>query len=173
MAYKSLSTLKTLILNGRGIMDWPAERATLEFPALEQFVHAFGWVNPIVLSSWLRNMPKLRYLKLDGLDRSLGIPYIEWRHLFDAIRDHQTVTGKSTSGLEVNLRYIHTSQWVRMSYRGVISHDSNIASERKMLSSDPEGLMDSQYCLEKHSYNELPFKYNYGLRFMLGDWKRV
>ncbi|KAJ4037836.1 hypothetical protein NW761_006301 [Fusarium oxysporum] len=51
MAYKSLSMLKTLILNGRGIMDWPAERATLEFPALEQFVHAFGWVNPIVLSS--------------------------------------------------------------------------------------------------------------------------
>ncbi|KAM5520588.1 hypothetical protein FOXYSP1_14478 [Fusarium oxysporum f. sp. phaseoli] len=145
MAYKSLSMLKTLILNGRGIMDWPAERATLEFPALEQFVHAFGWVNPIVLR----------------------IPYIEWRHLFDAIRDHQTVTGQSTSGLEVNLRYIHTSQGVRMSYRGVISHDSNIASERKMLSSDPEGLMDSQYCLEKHFYNELPFKYNYGLRFML------
>ncbi|KAI7758850.1 hypothetical protein LZL87_013810 [Fusarium oxysporum] len=154
MAHKSLATLKTLILNGRGIMDWAAEPATLEFPVLEQFVHAFGWVNPIVLSTWLRSMPKLRYLELNGLDRSLGVPYIEWRHLFDAIRDHPSVAGQSTTGLEVDLCHIHTSQWVRMSCRGVISHDSDIASERKMLNTDPEGLMDSQYCLEKHFYNE-------------------
>ncbi|KAG7409941.1 hypothetical protein Forpe1208_v011684 [Fusarium oxysporum f. sp. rapae] len=154
MAHKSLATLNTLILNGRGIMDWAAEPATLEFPVLEQFVHAFGWVNPIVLSTWLRSMPKLRYLELNGLDRSLGVPYIEWRHLFDAIRDHPSVTGQSTTGLEVDLCHIHTSQWVRMSCRGVISHDSDIASERKMLNTDPEGLMDSQYCLEKHFYNE-------------------
>ncbi|KAH7258938.1 uncharacterized protein BKA55DRAFT_536648 [Fusarium redolens] len=133
MAHKYLAILKSLILNGRGIMDWPIEPPTLEFPVLGQFIHAFGWVNPI-MSTWLRNMPKLRYLKLDGLDRSLGTPYIEWRHLFNAIRDHPSVTRQSTTGLEVESRYIHTSQW---------------------------------YCLEKYFYNELPFKRNYGLRFML------
>ena len=64
MAFESVATVKTLTLNGRSIMDWPAEPATLDFPVLEEFVHGFGWVNPILLSTWLRNMPKLRYLKL-------------------------------------------------------------------------------------------------------------
>jgi hypothetical protein len=81
MAHKTLAILKSLILNGRGIMDWPIEPPTLEFPVLGQFIHAF---------------------------------------------------------------------------------DSNIASERKMLNTDPEGLTDSQYCLDKHFYNELPFKHNHG-----------
>ncbi|KAK2686976.1 hypothetical protein QWA68_014106 [Fusarium oxysporum] len=57
-----------------------------------------------------------------------------------------------------------------MTYRGVICQDSTIATERHSHCTDPEGLMHENYSLEKHFYNEMRFKDNHGLRYLMNDW---
>ncbi|KAF4951377.1 hypothetical protein FGADI_7575 [Fusarium gaditjirri] len=96
--------------------------------------------------------------------------FVEWRHVFDAIRDHPNVGGPSPKGLSVEFESIRTAHWTEMTYRGVICQDSSIATERHTHCTDPDGLMDENYSLEKHFYSELRFKYNYGLRYLMDDW---
>lgn len=57
-----------------------------------------------------------------------------------------------------------------MTYRGVICQDSSSAIERHTHCTDPEGLIDENYSLEKHFYNEMRFKDNHGLRYLMDDW---
>ncbi|KAK2123477.1 hypothetical protein NOF04DRAFT_1388094 [Fusarium oxysporum II5] len=167
---KSRTTLKRLVLDGSGVLDWPTQPPVASLPALESFNHSFDAVNPIVMSSWLKNMPNLRYLKLGGIRLSRGLLFVEWRHIFDAVRDHRSVGGPNPKGLSVEFESIKSAHWTRMTYRGVICQDSTIATGRHTHCTDPEGLMDENYSLEKHFYNEMRFKDNHGLRYLMNDW---
>ncbi|KAF5687101.1 hypothetical protein FCIRC_2489 [Fusarium circinatum] len=167
---KSRTTLKSLVLDGTGVLDWPTQPPVVSLPALESFDHSFDAVNPIVLSSWLKNMPNLRYLRLGGLRLSRGLLFVEWRHIFDAVRDHPSVVGPRPAGLCVEFESIKSAHWTRMTYRGVICQDRGIATERHTHCADPEGLMDENYSLEKHFYSEIRFKDNHGLRYLMDDW---
>ncbi|KAF4338219.1 hypothetical protein FBEOM_7884 [Fusarium beomiforme] len=123
---------------------------------------------PVLMRPWLGNMPNLRYFKLGGTRPSRGL-YVEWHHIFDAIRDHPNVSGPSPKGLAVEFGHMRSAHWTRMIYRVVICHDSSIATERHTHDTDPDGLNDENYSLEKHFYNELRFKGNHGLRYLLDD----
>ncbi|KAG4286355.1 hypothetical protein FPRO06_07615 [Fusarium proliferatum] len=163
-------TLKRLVLNGTGVLDWPTQPPIAPLPALESLDHSFDAVNPTMMSSWLNNMPNLRYLKFGGIRLARGFLFVEWRHIFDAVRDHPNVKGPSPKGLSVVFESIKSAHWTRMTYRGVICQDGSIATERHTHCTDPEGLMDENYSLEKHFYGEMRFKDNHGLRYLLDDW---
>ncbi|PNP76655.1 hypothetical protein FNYG_10074 [Fusarium nygamai] len=167
---KSQSTSKNLVFDGTGFLDWPTQQPVASLPALESFDHSFDAVNTILISSWLKDMPNLRYLKLGGIRLSRGLPFVEWRHIFDAVRDHPSVIGLRPKGLYLEFESIKSVDWTRMTYRGVICQDSSIASERHTLCTDAEGLIDENYSLEKHFYNEMRFKDNHGLRYLMDDW---
>ncbi|KAF5533817.1 hypothetical protein FMEXI_11611 [Fusarium mexicanum] len=167
---KSQSPLKTLILDGTGVLDWPTQPPLSSWPSLETLDHSFDSINPIGLSSWLKNMPNLRCLRLGGVRLSRGLLFVEWRHIFDAVRDHPSVVGPRPKGLSVEFESIKSADWTRMTYRGVICQDSSIATERHTHCTDPEGLMDENYSLEKHFYSEMRFKDNHGLRYLMNDW---
>ncbi|KAF5592304.1 uncharacterized protein FSUBG_10197 [Fusarium subglutinans] len=167
---KSQSTLNTLILDGTGVLDWPTQPPLSSLPSLENLDHSFDSVNPIRFSSRLKNMPNLRYLRLGGLRLSRGLLFVEWRHVFDAVRDHPSVVGPRPKGLSVEFESIKSADWTSMTYRGVICHNSSIATERHTYCTDPEGLMEENYSLEKHFYNEMRFKDNHGLRYLMNDW---
>ncbi|KAF5593977.1 hypothetical protein FPANT_5012 [Fusarium pseudoanthophilum] len=167
---KSQLSLKNLVLDGTGVLDWPTQPPLAALPALESLDHSFDAVNTIIMSSWLKNMPNLRYLKLGGIRLSRGLPFVEWRHVFDAVRDHPSVTGSHPKGLSVEFESIKSADWTRMTYRGVICQDSTIATERHTHCTDPEGLIDENYSLEKHFYNEMRFRDNHGLRYLMDDW---
>ncbi|KAG9502044.1 hypothetical protein J7337_007755 [Fusarium musae] len=167
---KSQLTLKSLVLDGTGVLDWPTRPPPASLPALESLRHSFDAINAILMSSWLRNMPNLKYLKLGGIRLSRGLPFVEWRHIFDAVRDHPSIIGSRPKGLSVEFESIKSADWTRMTYRGVICQDSSIATERHTHCIDPEGLIDENYSLEKHFYNEMRFKDNHGLRYLMDDW---
>ncbi|KAF5637780.1 hypothetical protein F52700_4482 [Fusarium sp. NRRL 52700] len=167
---KSRTTLKSLVLGGAGVLNWPNQPPVVSLPALESLSHSFDSVNTIVLSSWLKNMPNLRYLRLGGVRLSRGLPFVDWRHIFDTVRDHPGVVGPRPKGLSIEFESIKSADWTRMTYRGVICQDSSVATERHIHCTDTEGLMDENYSLEKHFYNEMRFKDNHGLRYLMGDW---
>jgi hypothetical protein len=58
---KSQLTLKNLVLDGTGVFDWPTQPPIASLPALDSLNHSFDAVNTIHMSSWLKNMPNLRY----------------------------------------------------------------------------------------------------------------
>ncbi|KAF5633185.1 hypothetical protein F25303_9217 [Fusarium sp. NRRL 25303] len=167
---RSRLTLKSLVLNGTGVLDWPTLPQIASLPALESLDHSFDAVNSIMMSSWLNNMPNLRYLKFGGIRLARGFLFVEWRHIFDAVRDHPNVKGPSPKGLSVEFESIKSAHWTRMTYRGVICQDSSIATERHTHCTDPEGLMDENYSLEKNFYGEMRLKDNHGLRYLMDDW---
>ncbi|KAF4498229.1 hypothetical protein FAGAP_5602 [Fusarium agapanthi] len=46
-------------------------------------------------------MPNLRYLRLGGLRLSRRLLFVEWRHIFDTVRDHPSVVGPHLTGLSI------------------------------------------------------------------------
>lgn len=70
-------TLKSLVPNGTGVLDWPTQPPIASLPALESLDHSFDAVNSIMMSSWLNNMPNLRYLKFGGIRLARGFLFVE------------------------------------------------------------------------------------------------
>ncbi|KAJ4253860.1 hypothetical protein NW762_010255 [Fusarium torreyae] len=175
---KCHNTLQDLTLGGMGAIEWPTKPPPHDLPALQSLAYNSGRINPYLLRDWIARMPMLRYLELNGsLSGDLG--YIEWRHLFDAVRDHPNVVGPNPKGLYVSLDQIETCDWTEMTYCEVVCQDTSIATgtiprhiatNRYARNTELDDLLNCDLGLEKHFYG-VPFKHNHPLRYLLDDWE--
>lgn len=159
---------------GEGASSWPTQPLTYNLSALEHLSYSTDTVRPALLGDVIAQMPSLRRLDIAFAKPSKGCSYVDWRHVFDAIRDHQNVAGLEPQGLDLSLHLIRTGDRLVLSYEGVICHDSSIATERHKPGAERttkgHHLADESFVLEKHLYDETPFSRNYRLRYMLDDW---
>ncbi|SPJ85263.1 uncharacterized protein FTOL_11044 [Fusarium torulosum] len=171
---KCHDNLSYLDLWGEGAMSWPTQHLTYNLSALEHVTYSVGTVRPALFGDAITKMPSLRRLEIACVEPSKGCSYVEWRHVFDAIRDHQNVAGPEPQGLHLNIHLMRTGAQLQLSYEGVICHDSNIATERHEPGAEEttelDHLADEGFVLEKHLYGETPFVRNYRLRYMMDDW---
>ncbi|KAG5747785.1 hypothetical protein H9Q70_009526 [Fusarium xylarioides] len=126
-----------------GDPDWPTRAATYDLPALQELTLGTR-SNPRLLHGWLLRMKDLRSVGICG--DFAGIPALQWRHVFDAIRDHPTVSGPHPKG-------IHFEFPLDPSYNGVVCKDSSIATPKKRPKTKP-------HALEAHLYGEMKFSDN-------------
>jgi hypothetical protein len=171
---KCHDTLLYLDLWGEGAISWPTQHLTYNLSALKHVTYSIDTVNPALLGDAVTHMPSLRQLDIACVKPSKGCSYVDWHHVFDAIRDHQNVVGPEPQGIDLNIHRMEIGAQLQLSYEGVICHDSSIATERhepgaeEMTASDH--LADEAFVLEKHLYGETPFARNYRLRYMMDDW---
>lgn len=89
-------------------MLWPGSNI-IDLPRLESLSLGSGSIRPQNLSRWLAHMSSLTYLEFGGTWAEW--PLTEWKHVYDAIRDHpnrmQVVFEQSVanSGAEISLNY--------------------------------------------------------------------
>ncbi|KAF4971605.1 hypothetical protein FSARC_1604 [Fusarium sarcochroum] len=175
---KCHDTLQHLYLDGMGAIDWPTQPPPHNLPALQYLAYHFDRVNPYLFRDWVAHMPMLRHLELSG-SLSDDLNYIEWRHLFDAVRDHPNVVGPYPKGLYFKLDQIISCDWSEMSYSDVVCQDTNIATgsvprhiatDRYARNTELDDLLNHDLGLEKHFYG-VPFRHNHPLRFLLGNWE--
>ncbi|PNP76656.1 hypothetical protein FNYG_10075 [Fusarium nygamai] len=140
-----------------GYPDWPTRAATYDLPALQELFLGTG-SNPRLLHGWLLRMKDLRSVRIGG--DHVGAPAVEsleWRHVFDAIRDHPNVSGPDPKGIHFEFDF-------GFSYDKVVCKDSSIATPR-----EAPGTRKPCYPLEAHLYGDIEFCHNIALREELGD----
>ncbi|KAH7245146.1 hypothetical protein BKA59DRAFT_511099 [Fusarium tricinctum] len=171
---KCRDNLLYLDLWGDGAISWPTQHLTYDLSALEHVTYSIDTVRPALLAHAVTRMPSLRRFETACVKPSKGCPYVDWRHFFDAIRDHQNIAGPEPQGLCLDIHRMRTGAQLQLSYEGVICHDSSIATERYEPGAEEttacDHLADERFVLEKHLYGETPFSRNYRLRYMLDDW---
>jgi hypothetical protein len=171
---KCHDNLLYLDLWGNGAISWPTQHLTYNLSALEHVTYSIDTVRPALLGDLITQMPSLRQLEIACVEPSKGCSYVDWHHVFDAIRDHQNVVEPEPQGLYINIHRMRTGAQLQLSYEGVICHDNSIATERYEPRAEEttvcDHLADEGFVLEKHLYGETPFVRNYRLRYMMDDW---
>ncbi|KAF5627808.1 ferric cupric reductase transmembrane component 7 [Fusarium tjaetaba] len=140
-----------------GGADWPTRAATHDLPALQELALSTR-SNPRLLHGWLLRMKDLRSVRIAG--DHVGGPAeesLEWRHVFDAIRDHPNVSGPDPKGIHFKFDF-------GFSYDKVVCKDSSIATPR-----EAPGTGKPCYPLEAHLYGDIEFSHNIALREELRD----
>ncbi|KAF5723487.1 hypothetical protein FMUND_1811 [Fusarium mundagurra] len=136
-----------------GDPEWPTRAAIYDLPALQELVLGTG-NNPRLLHDWLLRMKDLRSVGIWG-ELTDGVPFIQWRHVLDAIRDHPNVSGPDPKGIHFEFPW-------ELSYDGVVCKDSSIATPRKRPKT-------KSHALEAHLYGEIEFNDNVVLIDQLED----
>ncbi|KAM0289600.1 hypothetical protein ACHAO9_005885 [Fusarium lateritium] len=170
---KCHGNLSCLDLWGEGAISWPTQHLTYKLSALKRFAYSIDTVRPNFLGDVITQMPSLRHFETGCVKPSKGCSYTDWRHVFDAIRDHQNVAGPEPQGLHLSIHRLQTGAQLYLSYEGVICHDGSIATERHepaLETTKSDHLVDEGFVLEKHLYGETPFEKNFRLRYMMDDW---